>query len=141
MMFERFTKTAREVVLQAMNVEAAALGARTVEAEHLLLALSQTIGVEHDTLIKALEAETAASLNAVGVSLRPPPSPSQPRQPRMGASAKIALHRALEMALARGDREIRAEHVALGVLAADVGTVPRALAIAGLDREGLAAKL
>jgi len=140
-MFERFTKTAREVVLQAINVEAAALGARTVEAEHLLLALSQTIGVEHDTLIKALEAETAASLNAVGVSLRPHPSPSQTRQPRMGASAKIALHRALEMALARGDREIRAEHVALGVLAADVGTVPRALAIAGLDREGLAAKL
>ena len=140
-MFERFTKDARRVVLQAVNVEAAALGARTVEAEHLLLALSETIGVEHDTLVDALEAETAASLDAVGVSLRPPPPTRRRRQPRMGASAKIALHRALQTALARKDRAIRAEHVALGVLAADVGTVPRALAIAGLDREALAAAL
>ncbi len=140
-MFERFTKDARRVVLQAVNVEAAALGARTVEAEHLLLALSETIGVEHDTLVDALEAETAASLDAVGVSLRPPPPRRRRRQPRMGASAKIALHRALQTALARKDRAIRAEHVALGVLAADVGTVPRALAIAGLDREALAAAL
>lgn len=140
-MFERFTKTARAVVEQATNVEAAALGARTVEAEHLLLALSQTIGIEHGAIIKALEAETAASLDSVGVSMRPPLSPSRSRQPRMGASTKIALHRALEAALARGDREIRAEHVALGVLAADVGTVPRALAIAGLDRRELAARL
>ena len=140
-MFERFTKDARRVVLQALNVEAVALGARTVEAEHLLLALSETIGVGHDTLTKALEAETAASLSAVGVSLRPPPARRTSRQPIMGTSAKIALHRALEIALARGDREIRAEHVALGVLAAEVGTVPRALAIAQLDRQGLAATL
>jgi len=140
-MFERFTKDARRVVLQALNVEAVALGARTVEAEHLLLALSETIGVGHDTLTKALEAETAASLSAVGVSLRPPPVSRISRQPLMGTSAKIALHRALEIALARGDREIRAEHVALGVLAAEVGTVPRALVIAQLDRQGLAATL
>lgn len=140
-MFERFTQDARRVVLQAADVEATALGARTVEAEHLLLALSETIGVEHDTLVDALEAETAASLDAVGVSLRPPPPTRRRRPPRMGASAKIALHRALKTALARKDREIRAEHVALGVLEADVGTVPRALAIAGLDREALAAAL
>lgn len=140
-MFERFTQDARRVVLQAADVEAAARGARTVEAEHLLLALSETIGVEHDTLVDALEAETVASLNAVGVSLRPPSPTRRRRQPRMGASAKIALHRALKAALARKDREIRAEHLALGVLEAEVGTVPRALAIAGLDREALAAAL
>ena len=72
-MFERFTEDARRVVLQALNVEAVALGARTVEDEHLLLALSETIGVGHDTLTKALQAETAASLSAVSVSMRPPP--------------------------------------------------------------------
>jgi D-alanyl-D-alanine carboxypeptidase len=140
-MFERFTKDARRVVLQAVDVEAAALGARTVEAEHLLLALSETIGVEHHTLVDALEAETAASLDAVGVSLRPPPPTRRRRQPRMGASAKVALNRALKTAIARKDREIRAEHIALGVLEAEVGTVPRALAIAGLDREALAVAL
>lgn len=140
-MFERFTADARRVVQQAMNVEARALGSKTVEAEHLLLALSATIGVSRDDLITALEAETSASLAAVGVALRPPPPPSRAAQPRIGASAKIALHRALESALARGHKEIRAEHVALGVLAADVGTVPRALAIAGLDRKALADRL
>ncbi len=118
-----------------------ATGARTVEAEHLLLALSETIGVEHDALVDALKAETAASLGAVGVSLRPPPPTRRPRQPRMGASAKIALHRALKTALALGDREIRAEHGALGVLETKLGTVPRALSIAGLDREALAEAL
>lgn len=140
-MFERFTQDARRVVLQAADVEAAALGARTVEAEHLLLALSETIGVEHDTLVDALEAETAASLDAVGVPLRPPPAARHRGQLRMGASAKLALHRALQATLARRDREIRAEHLALGVLEAEVGTVPRALAIAGIDREALAAAL
>jgi D-alanyl-D-alanine carboxypeptidase len=59
----------------------------------------------------------------------------------MGASAKVALNRALKTAIARKDREIRAEHIALGVLEAEVGTVPRALAIAGLDREALAVAL
>jgi len=140
-MFERFTRDARRVVQQAMNVEATALGSKTVEAEHLLLALSATIGVDRESLIRALDAETAASLDAVGVGLRPPPPSARATQPRMGASAKIALHRAMESALARGDNEIRAEHVALGVLAANVGTVPRALAIAGLDRAVLAARL
>ena len=106
-----------------------------------MLALGETIGVGRDTLTKALEAETAASLSAVGVSLRPPPVRRRSRQPIMGTSAKIALHRALEIALARGDREIRADNVALGVLAAELGTVPRALAIAQLDRQGIAAAL
>lgn len=140
-MFERFTSDARRVVQRAVEVEAAALGARTVEAEHLLLALSDTIGVDHDTLVDALELETAASLDAVGVPLRPPPPPRRPRTPRIGASAKLALHRSLQAALARKDRRIGAEHLALGVLQAEVGTVPRALALAGLDREALAAGL
>lgn len=140
-MFERFTKDARSVVLRAADVEAAALGARTIEAEHLLLALSDTIGVDHDLLVEALEAETAASLEAVGVSLRPPTPRRRRSEFRMGASGKLALHRSLKVALARRDRHIGAEHLALGVLQAEVGTVPRALALAGLDREALAAAL
>lgn len=140
-MFERFTRDARRVVVQAADVEAAALGAQTVEAEHLLLALSDTIGVAHATLVEALEAETAASLDAVGVVLRPPPPAPRRGSMRMGASAKLALHRSLQAALARKDRRIGAEHLALGVLQAEVGTVPRALALAGLDREAIAAGL
>lgn len=140
-MFERFTQDARSVVLRAADVEAAALGARTIEAEHLLLALSDTIRVDHDLLVEALEAETVASLEAVGVSLRPPAPRRRRSELRMGASGKLALHRSLKVALARKDRHIGAEHLALGVLQAEVGTVPRALALAGLDREALAAAL
>ncbi len=140
-MFERFTNDARRIVLQAAEVEVAALGASTIESEHLLLALSDTIGVGHDVLLDALELETAASLDAVGVSLRPPPPGPHRRRFRMGTSAKLALHRAVKAALARSDREITAKHLALGVLQAEVGTVPRALALAGLDRKALAAAL
>ncbi len=140
-MFERFTKDARRVVLRAADVEAAALGASAIEAEHLLLALSETIGVEHDTLVDALEAETAASLDAVGVSLRPPPPGRHRRRFRMATSAKVAMHRAVQAAVATKDLEITPKHLALGVLKAEVGTVPRALALAGLGREALAAGL
>jgi hypothetical protein len=39
--------------------------------------------------------------------------------------------------VARHHRRIACAHVALGVLRADVGTVPRALRIAGVDRAEL----
>ncbi len=154
-MFERLSREVRVVVQRAADQEAAALGSRTVEAEHLLLALgagpSEQVaallddeGLDRDGLIAALERESERSLAAVGVeigdyapaalSLRPP------LRPRFAASAKRALERTLPVAAARGDRRVGAAHLLVGVLLAELGTVPRALSAAGVDRAELLAR-
>ena len=146
-MFERFDTTSGAVVVQARE-EARLLGATRLEAEHLLLALSRqgasetgrvlaAAGLDHEGLLDALDAEAMRSLEAVGVNgravgLAERPLPSMP-QPRWGASAKAAIERALTIAKVRRDRRIRPTHLLLGVLRADEGTVPRALASAGVD--------
>ncbi len=154
-MFERIAADARRVVLQAGEHEAQALGSATVEAEHLLLALAALPGsgaaallaehgLDHDGVLEALERETERSLAAVGVAAGdlalqgPPPAPR--RRPRLAASAKRALERAVRTAAARGDRRVGGEHLLIGVLRADLGTVPRALDAAGVDRVALASR-
>jgi D-alanyl-D-alanine carboxypeptidase len=57
----------------------------------------------------------------------------------MGTSAKLALERSV--AGASRTRDLRPAHLLLGILSAQVGTVPRALALAGVDREGLASRV
>jgi D-alanyl-D-alanine carboxypeptidase len=144
-MFERFTADARAVVMAAAEVEAAQAGARTIEAEHLLLALAArgVAGLDHATVAEALEDEQRRSLAAVGVELDAYdlPAPRRPHaKPRFGTSAKTALHQALKAALARRDRRIVEGHLLLGVLAAERGTVPRALRIVDLDPAELRAR-
>jgi ATP-dependent Clp protease ATP-binding subunit ClpA len=151
-MFERFTKDARAVVKDA-EAEARRLGAPAIEAEHLLLAMAlhpgtpaarvlAETGLDHEAIVAALEAETERSLLAVGIvpsELEPPGGAvATLGRIRMGASAKLALERALRAALGRNDRRIVALHILLGVLKAQAGTVPRALALADVDRAGLA---
>jgi len=74
-MFERFTKDARAVVKQAVE-EARLVGSPGIEAEHLLLAIAADYpplvdaGLDHDGVIRALDAEEEHSLAAVGVSNR-----------------------------------------------------------------------
>jgi ATP-dependent Clp protease ATP-binding subunit ClpA len=138
-MFERFTREARAVVKEA-DGEARRLGSRTIEAEHMLLALAghEPLGLDRDEILRALEAERERSLMAVGISAGDfdlPPAPVT--RPRMAASAKVALERSLRASLARSDRRIEAGHILLGVLAAEAGTVPRALALADIDRDEL----
>ncbi len=150
-MFNRFVKDARALAGEAHQI-AASLGAPTVEAEHLLLAFTDRPGTrEHDLLIDAgldrdavraaLEAENEHSLAAVGVASEGfdlPAAKPVGRTPRWATSAKLALERSLKIAAARGDHRIEAAHVLLAVLDAKLGTVPRALGIAGVDRERLA---
>ena len=138
-MFERFTRDARAVVKDA-DGEARRLGSRTIEAEHMLLALArrEPFGLDHDEVLRALEAERERSLMAVGIAagdFEVPPAPVTP--PKMAASAKVALERSLRASVARSDRRIAAGHLLLGVLAAEAGTVPRALALADIDRDEL----
>lgn len=150
-MFNRFVRDSRVLVDQAQQI-ARSLGSSTVEAEHLLLAFTDRAGTKaHDLLINAgldrdavrdaLDAENESSLAAVGVSrgeFALPAAKATAQAPRWAASAKLALERSLKIALARGDHRIEAAHILLAVLDAKFGTVPRALAIAGVEPERLA---
>jgi ATP-dependent Clp protease ATP-binding subunit ClpA len=154
-MFQRIAGDARRVVLAAAEEEAAVRSSPTIEAEHLLLALAAAPGLpasallageglDHDGVLAALERETERSLAAVGVAAEafalqgPPPAPR--RRPRFAASGRLALERAVRTTAARGDRRVTAEHLLVGVLRADLGTVPRALEVAGVDRVALATR-
>lgn len=151
-MFDRFEDD-RRVVLDRARDEARELGSATVEAEHLLLALTHDAGLagevlaesdlDGDTLREALTAEFERSLRTVGVSVVAfdlPPAPPPPGKPRLGTSAKAALLRAARAALARGDRRVSSTHILLGLLRARAGTVPRTLDVAGVDIFVLAAR-
>jgi ATP-dependent Clp protease ATP-binding subunit ClpA len=145
-MFNRFARDARAVVANALGI-ARELGSPRVEAEHLLLAVARddspaaramdAHGLDYAGLAAALEREAERSLAAVGVAAEAGPFSPWVEEPRFATSAKLALERALRAAVARHDRRIACAHVALGVLRADVGTVPRALEIAGVDRARL----
>jgi ATP-dependent Clp protease ATP-binding subunit ClpA len=149
-MFERFTRDARTVV-KAAETHARGLGSPTIEAEHLLLALAshmppvaplEDAGLDHDAVLAALDTARDRSLMAVGIApgdIDLPPAPVT-HHPRFAASAKAALARAVKASAARHDRRIAAGHVLLGLLAAEAGTVPRALAAADVDRDDLRAR-
>lgn len=145
-MFERFTREARVVVERARE-EALDAGSPSIEAEHLLLALARRgspalleVGLDHASCLEALDDELTRSLAVAGVGWDAPlRSRATLNSPRFGASSKLALERALRVAVERGDRRLDARHVLLGVLRAELGTVPRALEGAGIDRAALAA--
>jgi siderophore synthetase component len=144
-MFERFSKEAKDVVRQA-EVEARQLGARKIEAEHLLLAITRTaaIDLDHDDLVAALEDELRVSLAAVGVSLADyEPLPVHPTQGRVrfGTSAKASLARTVHDATGRGVKRIGPGQIARGVLLASRGTVRRALDAGGIDQHALLREL
>jgi ATP-dependent Clp protease ATP-binding subunit ClpA len=148
MAFERFTTDARAAVVGARE-QAQTLGHHTIESEHLLLAFASrpdfyALGLDHDELVNALAQEEERSLASVGVAageLEPAVAPRAPRKLQFATSAKLALQRAMAVAVARGDRRLDAGDVLLGVLAAEHGRVPRALRIAGIDVEDLRAQL
>jgi D-alanyl-D-alanine carboxypeptidase len=146
-MFERFTQDARAVVKQAVE-EARLLGSPGIQAEHLLLAISRDdyaplveAGLDHDGVLRALDAEEARSLAAVGVSIDDyelPPRPAKGRNPGFETSSKVALARATKLAVGRGEKKLVRGHILLGILEARAGTVPRALEVVGVDRTQLA---
>jgi ATP-dependent Clp protease ATP-binding subunit ClpA len=149
MAFERFTKDARAAVLTASEEEARSSGHGTIEAEHLLLALAahpdlRELGLDHEALVAALAQEDERSLAAVGIAAGDFSLPVTRRRrpkPKLAASAKLALQRALTIAVNRGERRIHAGHLLYGVLAAEHGRVPRALQIAGIDVDELRARI
>lgn len=146
-MFNRFVKEARGVATRAQTI-ARTLGSPTIEAEHLLLALAETpvtmartalvdAGLDWQGVLNALDRENERSLAAVGISpaaFNLPPVAPAATKPKWATSAKLALERSLKVAARRNDSRIEPDHILLGVLQAPVGTVPRALEVAGIDR-------
>jgi ATP-dependent Clp protease ATP-binding subunit ClpA len=132
--------------------EARATGSRTIEAEHILLALAgqegtdaheilESTGLDHAAIRAALEREFEESLRTVGVSLEDSIPVSETLGPdfriRFAQSAKLALERGAALERKRFAPHLEPIHLLLGVLYAKAGTVPRILAIAGVDTADL----
>ncbi|YCK38466.1 Clp protease N-terminal domain-containing protein [Actinomadura sp. ATCC 39365] len=130
--------------------EAREEGSAATEAHHLLLAIATVeataahrvltaAGLGRQAIRDALDREFEHSLSATGVSLVSHDLPKPFRDPRdhpgLGATARLALERGF--AAAKGKKDLRPAHLLRGVLSTGVGTVPRALALAGVDRAGL----
>jgi ATP-dependent Clp protease ATP-binding subunit ClpA len=135
------------------EVEAKRDRAEFIEAEHMLLALAadrdgdaakvlKESGLDHGKLASALQEEHRRTLAFAGMSA---PSKELVEATALessltfGTSAKTALRRALMAS--RGDHRrrprLRGTDLLVGILQAELGTVPRALAIAGVDRAAL----
>ena len=150
-MFERFPRASR-LVLERARDEAAVLGSKDLEAEHILLALTRDpdpvvrgvlseAGLDRDAVRRAIEAQDEAALASVGVSRAAfslPPARPLMRTPGWGTSSKQTMIRAMDAG--RSVSRIEPGHLLLGVLRAEAGTVPRTLAFAGVDQVELATK-
>ena len=142
-------------IMAAAKHEARAMGSSRVEAEHLLLALAASSnlaagqllsahGLNHAAVREALTLEFAHSLQAVGIRVDDFSLPAEGLPLtvdfRLTSSTKLALQRAMKARTGRGrGRRLESLHLLLGLLSANVGTVPRALEAAGVDREALTA--
>ncbi|TMR97195.1 Clp protease N-terminal domain-containing protein [Nonomuraea basaltis] len=141
-------------ILTEGGTEAHRHGSATVEAQHLLLAIAAqegtapqrilaSAGLDHQAIRAALDREFDHSLSTVGVTRSsfdlPRPSTTSKRPPTMGATGKLALERGF--ASVSRKKDLRPLHVLLGILQAEVGTVPRALALAGVDRTDLLTRI
>lgn len=141
-MFERFTKQVRQTVRRAVQL-AENEGSATVEAEHLLTALVDpavdevgqrlvAMGITPDRVEDARNREFQSALALAGVSTNRP-APASTRRLRRGRStefapsAKLALERTLEEALASGDRRISNRNLLCAIVSSEVGVIPRLL--------------
>jgi ATP-dependent Clp protease ATP-binding subunit ClpA len=142
-------------VASQFEVEARRDGAKFIEAEHMLLALATNadsgvagllneFGLDHQRLVSALREEHRRALAFAGMNttdkelVQPTEADTSPS---LGTSAKAAVRRGLIGS--RHDRHrarLRSSDLLAGILEAELGTVPRALAIAGIDRAALIAR-
>jgi len=137
------------------EIEAKRSGAKSIEAEHMLLALTANpdtdaakllgeFGLDHERLASALREERRRTLAFAGIKA-PDGKFGEAKELdsslSLGTSAKAAVRRALIGS--RHDRRrarLRSTDLLAGILEAELGTVPRALAIAGIDRSALSSR-
>lgn len=153
---ERLGATLKQVVERSID-EAVRRGATQVEAEHLLLSIAATddpaaaalaeFGLDHAAIDAALRGEREHALRAAGIEPVADERLQSTRhsRPRWGSSIRDALRRADFRAhrdRARAERErLAVADTLVGILRAELGTVPRALTYAGVDRSALIARI
>jgi ATP-dependent Clp protease ATP-binding subunit ClpA len=141
-MFERFSRDARQKIRRAAEL-AEAEGAAMVEVEHLFTALVDPVtdkigrglvsaGVIPQHIRSARDREFRSALALAGVATeRSVPSAAprlrRGRTARFAPSAKLALERTLEVAVASGHRRITDESLLLAIIGTPVGIMPRLL--------------
>lgn len=139
------------VSLARARVEAKQAGSRALEAEHLILALAAErdsapakllaeAGLDYEKLMDAFREERRQSLAYAGVELAFPPVADSRGTPLWASSAKEALMRGHTVATHARRGRLNGVDLLVGILQAGLGTVPRALALAGIDREALIAR-
>ncbi len=149
----RIAKQTRQILKQAVR-EASDLNSRSVEAEHILLAISGQsgagravlleFGLDHSGIVGGLRAEFETSLSAAGVDISDyaelalTGAKQKRKKPKWGSSATLVVKRAaLNSVIAEEKRRIEPAHLLLALLQAREGTVPRLLAAIDVDRRAL----
>jgi D-alanyl-D-alanine carboxypeptidase len=142
-----------ETIVDQGAREARKDGSATIQAQHLLLAIAAeedgaahqvltSVGLDHRAIREALDREFEQSLGAAGVSLAtgdlPRPSSDPGRPSHLGATAKLALERGVKSGVRK---DLQSAQLLLGILQAQVGTVPRALALAAVDQADLTVRV
>lgn len=142
----------RSILVRSAGAEARRDGSRTIEAEHVLLALAglhdsaaaqllAEVGLTEDAIRTALNREWEQSLAVAGIAVRmgllPEATPERDRDPHIGESTKLVLHRAMDAAPKLGGGRIGPMRILVGLLATERGRVARALEAAGVDRVAL----
>jgi ATP-dependent Clp protease ATP-binding subunit ClpA len=166
-MFERFSRAARDVVVQARQ-EAQSLGHPHFGTEHLLLAMVSQPGGAHDALIAAgltaarvsdavsstvvLGPADADALKTVGIDLEAVLSritetfgsdalrramPRRSRRVGVTPRVKKVLQLALREAVHLGNTSIGTEHLLLGILRDGNGRAAKIIADAGIAADDL----
>ncbi|TCC58913.1 Clp protease [Kribbella pittospori] len=130
-------------------------GSRSIEAEHVLLALAATrttsaarmlaeAGLTEETIRAALDRELEQSLAVAGIAVRigllPEATPDESRNPHIGDSTRLLLKRAMDAPPKLGAGRLGPLRILVGILDTERGRVARALRAAGVDRAALRAR-
>ncbi|TDW16000.1 Clp protease N-terminal domain-containing protein [Kribbella kalugense] len=145
----------RSILVRAARDEARRDGSRTIEAEHVLLALAgmressaaQLLteeGLSEEAIRTALNREWEQSLAVAGIAVRmgllPEATPDRGHDPHIGESTKLLLKRAMDAPPKLGPGRIGPMRILVGLLDTDRGRVARTLDAAGVDRATLHTK-
>ena len=145
----------RALLVRGAREEARRDGSRTIEAEHVLLALAATettsaarmlaeAGLTEEAIRAALTREWEHSLAVAGIAIKvgllPIATADEHRDPHIGESTKLLLKRAMDAPPKIGSGRIGPTRILVGLLDTERGRVARALEVAGVDRAALRAK-
>ena len=145
----------RSILVRSARDEARRDGSRTIEAEHVLLALARrdetaaarllaeaglTEGAIRDALNREWEQSLATAGIAVRIGLLPEATPDPDRHPPIGESTKLLLKRAMDAPPKIGGGGLGPMRILVGILDTERGRVARAFTAAGVDRAALRAR-